>query len=583
MALITAIEVTNFRSLREVRLTDLTAATVIVGPNNSGKSNLLRALNLFFNDEVEPDRPLDLSEDHYGPWGNRKKEISISVRFDLHQGFTFGRRYRAAEELLGYEPLVKRTWAYDRSGVIVPQFSVYDDDAQEFTLLDESQARAARSFLGLFKFRYIPNHIHPSELIDMEQEELQRNLVRRLRSVLSRRRGRTAGGDDEVDLTPTREIFATLGQIANRMTDPIAQALTEASGEIESVELDTAEGFDDVTIISGYAMKIAGGDRLSAELQGSGVQAHLAYQMIHFLDTSFGQYFGNRQTVIWGTEEPESFLHTRLEYYVAQFLLERAANQPRFQVFCTTHSDVFTRLATTGVLVRLIEGKSRCEVMEPRDLVRKAPALGISRFVHALLYDLGPLILVEGKTDEALFDRAYSIAGCEPAGTLHCLETLGDTDKVGGVNDLLKYLKQNRAAVNSRPLDSPILVVLDWEVKPKVVEEYEKALAGHPSSQVLRCDVTLTNPQLDDTFKGIERFLGTRAIEYAGQEGWLDLRRPVDHEYPLSVTRKSLKEGKAQLAEYTCMQGNEDDFQYLVGLTDVIDAVVREAVSKSSD
>jgi len=580
MALITAVEVTNFRSLREVRLIDLTPANAIVGPNNSGKSNLLRALNLFFNDEVEPDEPLDLSVDHYSPWGKRKKEISISVKFDLHHGFTFGKRYRAAEELLGYEPEVKRVWAYDRSGAVVPQFAVYDDDAQEFTLLDEGQARAARSFLSLFKFRYMPNHTHPAELIGMEQEEFQRNLVRRLRSVLSRRKREATEADDEVDLTPTGEIFTALGQIADRVIRPIAQALTEASSEIESVELDTAQGLDELIFIFGYFMKIAGGDRLSAELQGSGVQAHLAYQIIHFLDTSFGQYFGNRQTVVWGAEEPESFLHTRLEYYLAQFLLERAASQERFQIFCTTHSDVFTRLATTGVLVQLIDGESRCEVMEPRDLVRKAPTLGISRFVHALLYDLGPLILVEGKTDRMLVERAYSITDRKQPGTFHCLETLVDTGETGGVNALLKYLQQNRAAVNSRPLDSPILVVLDWEVKDKWVGEYEKALAGHSSSEVLRCDVALANPKLGDSFLGIERFLSTRVIQHAGQEGWLDLRRPVDGEYPLNVTRKSLKDGKTQLAKYTCAEGTVDDFLYLIEVTNMIDAAVRDAVGE---
>jgi len=580
VALITAVEVTNFRSLREVHLTDLTAADAIVGPNNSGKSNLLRALNLFFNDEVEPDEPLDLSVDHYSPWRKRKKGISISVKFDLHRGFTFGKRYQAAEELLRYEPEVKRIWAYDKSGEIVPRFAIYDGDKQDFTLLDEDQARVVRSFLGLFKFRYIPNHVHPSELIDMEQDDLQRNLVRRLRSVLSRRKKKAESPSDWVDLTPTEEMFTTLSQLAGQAIRPIAQALTEASGEIESIELDIAQRLDELVFIFGYFMKITGGDRLPATLQGSGVQAHLAYQVIHFLDTSFGQYFGNRQTVIWGVEEPESFLHTRLEYYLAQFLLERAASQERFQIFCTTHSDIFTRLATTGILVQLIDGESRCEVMEPRDLVRKAPTLGISRFVHALLYDLEPLILVEGKTDKMLLESAYSITDRKQPGTFHCLETLVHTGKTGGVNDLLKYLQQNRAAVNSRPLDSPILVVLDWEVKDKSVEEYEKALTGHSSSEVLRCDVALANPQLGDSFLGIERFLSTRVIQHAGQEGWLVLRRPVDGEYPLDVTRRSLKDGKTQLAEYMCAEGTVDDFLYLIEVTNMIDAAVRHAVGE---
>lgn len=53
MRFIRAIRIRDFRSLPSVDLTDLDNVVPIVGPNGSGKSNLLRALNLFFNDEVE--------------------------------------------------------------------------------------------------------------------------------------------------------------------------------------------------------------------------------------------------------------------------------------------------------------------------------------------------------------------------------------------------------------------------------------------------------------------------------------------------------------------------------------------------
>lgn len=46
---IETIRIRNFRSLREV-LIDAKALTVFVGCNDEGKSNLLRALDLFFNE-----------------------------------------------------------------------------------------------------------------------------------------------------------------------------------------------------------------------------------------------------------------------------------------------------------------------------------------------------------------------------------------------------------------------------------------------------------------------------------------------------------------------------------------------------
>ena len=557
MALISAIQISNFRSLRDLRLEDLASSNAIAGPNNSGKSNILRALNLFFNDEIEPGRLLDLSEDHYRPWGKKKKTISISVRFDLSHGFAYGKKYKNAEELLGYEPYIKRTWSYESRRTIAPQFFICNEEGLDSRSLTDSETSIVGSFLSLFKFRYIPNYVHPSTLISEEQSELQRNLLCRLRSVW-KRKSKTGSGIEE--------IFTTLTELSGNITRPISQALTEASDEIESVELETSKGFDEVTFTFGYSMRIAGGDKLPATVQGSGVQAHLAYQMIHFLDTSFYLHFGNRQTVMWGVEEPESFLHTQLEYYLARFLLERATSEKdRFQVLCTTHSDIFMRLANRGVLVELTNGESTCEEMEPRDLVKQAPSLGISRFVHALLYDCEPLVLVEGKFDKQALEKAYSFAGHVPP-KIHCLETLDESNSTGGTADTLNYLKQNRAAVISRPFDSPIIVVLDWETKLNLVDKYERVLQGHKSSQVMTCDVVLSNPELDDSFAGIEKFYSTRVIEHAGDQGWLELARPVKASSLFSVQPRSLKDGKAKVADYLRTEGKRSDFVFLSSL-----------------
>ncbi len=571
MALISAIQISNFRSLRDLRLEDLASSNAIAGPNNSGKSNILRALNLFFNDEIEPGRLLDLSEDHYRPWGKKKKTISISVRFDLSHGFAYGKKYKNAEELLGYEPYIKRTWSYESRRTIAPQFFICNEEGLDSRSLTDSETSIVGSFLSLFKFRYIPNYVHPSTLISEEQSELQRNLLRRLRSVW-KRKSKTGSGIEE--------IFTTLTELSGNITRPISQALTEASDEIESVELETSKGFDEVTFTFGYSMRIAGGDKLPATVQGSGVQAHLAYQMIHFLDTSFYLHFGNRQTVIWGVEEPESFLHTQLEYYLARFLLERATSESdRFQVFCTTHSDMIMRHASRGILVRLSKGVSTCKEMEPRDLVKQAPALGISRFVHALLDDNEPLVLVEGKIDKEVLEEAFSRTGREIP-KIHCLETLDESDSTGGKDATLKYLKQNRAAANSRPIDSPITVVLDWETELPLVDKYKKVLQGHQSSRVLICDVALSNPDLDDSFAGIEKFYSTCVIEHAEEEGWLKLHRPFKGKYPLTVQKRSLKNGKKKVAEYLLAEGKQEDFDFLSKLADQIDTATGDAVSR---
>jgi AAA15 family ATPase/GTPase len=47
MKLISQIEIDHFRSVRDETITALGDFTALAGPNNSGKSNILRALNAF--------------------------------------------------------------------------------------------------------------------------------------------------------------------------------------------------------------------------------------------------------------------------------------------------------------------------------------------------------------------------------------------------------------------------------------------------------------------------------------------------------------------------------------------------------
>ncbi len=89
MRFLREIEIRNYRSLRNVTLGDLDNYVPIVGLNGSGKSNILRVLNLFFTgNEVEPGAPMVLKRDHFDPGrplGGRRR-ISVRVSFDLTQG-----------------------------------------------------------------------------------------------------------------------------------------------------------------------------------------------------------------------------------------------------------------------------------------------------------------------------------------------------------------------------------------------------------------------------------------------------------------------------------------------------------------
>jgi predicted ATP-dependent endonuclease of OLD family len=174
MRLISTIEVEAFRSIRKGRVDDLGNFTALAGLNNSGKSNLLRALNAFFSGESEPGKPLNLATDYHRPSLAKKqgRRIRVTVGFTLPSTFSFRKDLKPVESLLsGTQFTIAREWTRRQ-----PQGSFYLNN--QTLSLDEQHK--VEQFLQLINFRYIPNRVLPIDVISSEHQALRDALIRRL-------------------------------------------------------------------------------------------------------------------------------------------------------------------------------------------------------------------------------------------------------------------------------------------------------------------------------------------------------------------------------------------------------------------
>lgn len=87
MHLIHAVSIRRFRSISDMTIA-VGELTAIVGGNGSGKSNILRPLNLCFNGEVEAGDPLRLQRDVHRPWNKKTPVIDVAVEFKLPKTFS---------------------------------------------------------------------------------------------------------------------------------------------------------------------------------------------------------------------------------------------------------------------------------------------------------------------------------------------------------------------------------------------------------------------------------------------------------------------------------------------------------------
>jgi len=497
MKLISEITIDSFRSINDARLRDLGDFTALAGLNNSGKSNVLRALNAFFTEFTDGESKLSVDADYFRPNLKKKKakRIRISVQFSLPASFRFRQGIEAVQEFLGGVDFeIAKEW--DRSGA-----------APAYFLNDAAVGLADRTkidqFLSLISFRYIPNRVLPLDVIRREHQALRDVLVRRL----SRR-----SEDDHATFEALRIKSAAL-------IKHLSSRIHGACPDVADVRLATPSSWRDMVFAFGYRL-ISGDIEVDDAAQGSGIQSLLMLETLSLIDRDYFQQFGWKQASVWALEEPESSLHSSLEAQVASFLADISTDvSSRLQVIATTHSDLVLQYSDRAVfVVKENNASSFTENATKRQVLERAAISGISRWVHPILASpLDPIVLVEGKSDFLFLQQALALHDPTLRATVTYLEQLQGGNVTGGAEELLKYIKSNLSALRTRLATAPVIVVLDWDSASKRAE-FQKYINDQERCKVLVWPETTFNPHLGKAFRGLERHLTDRIINAADNE-----------------------------------------------------------------
>jgi len=578
MRIIIDITIKNFRSLKNVSIPGLRDFNALVGRNNAGKSNVLRALNLFFNHEVEEGVPLDIAKD-CSARKSQKKEIEIVVSFDLPSNFKCRSGLENIEYRLGRTFGIKKVWGLgeDRPSLDVwvnPETKAYEENYK--------QGIAADEFLKLVKFRYIPSHREPQKLIERELSKLQSILVRGMNWRDSRRRKKNEQEKGEQSSsTILTEALTRLNETAEATLRPISDEIIKKADGVRNVKFTAPTGLTELLLKFGAFVELEDGTSLESNLQGSGIQTYLLYHLLHFIDAREASNFGWKQAVIWVLEEPESFLHTDLEADLGSSLF-RFSHVPnnRVQIITSTHSELMIQNVDTGYYLELREGRTHISPATPAALLETAVGSGVSKYLHPLLAHRNePIILVEGVSDVKIMKKVAEELGYSSFRFI----SLGELDntRTGG-DEINPYLRANLNALKARPKNAPVVVIWDHDKADSLVKDTKKFLIIHPNSFVIKLDKGKSNPDLDDSFGGIEKFLSTSIIESAENAGLIQLRRPTKNKYPLGVLglRKKDKPQKNQLADYVTANGKPEDFKLLIPIVDSVIEQIRTRMSE---
>lgn len=563
MSVLGYVRIENFRSIRLITLDQLGDYVPIAGLNSAGKSNILRALNLFFTGGVDESRdPVDFKTDYssHAPSG-KKKEVSVTVGIKLGPHFKVP-KLQDFEDQHGITDVIyiRRQWNLAADNVSSQDTLSFGPGPASLTAAAADELGAILSYIRAVRFVYIPNHARPADLIRQELAPLQGSLVQRLRQTAIYRK------------MAVNDLLTELGVIGDRMFGGVAERLGKGlPGTTISANLpaDFADLVFDVGVNA-----ITSGNSRAPEFEGSGAQS---FMLLHILDladrTRRSGGFGWIQASVWAMEEPESFLHAGLR---AQFSTDLAgyASEERRQVFATTHQDEFMRVADEVWTASQTEGGTAVARASARDAISAATRREITAFRHPLFMhtDL-PMVIVEGKFDAVYLKAALRTLGLRPRWRLISPQEAFGQEVSGDA--IYGFLNFNRSVIASRPASAPVIVLRDWETKD--VSKYDKVLKVHPHSKALICDPGVVNPDLSEDFAGIERYLETAYVEAAVPPTKLGL------EHAGAGARRTIKRDDLEKVKATLARGVEsgvDPGTYMALLAQWLDAEVTTIINK---
>ena len=346
-----SIRIKNFRSLRDVPF-DAKDLTVFVGCNDEGKSNLLRALDLFFNGDRRDGYVLNWQRDFCAftkTPKNKAPQIEITLTFRLPATFNLD------------EPVLwQRIWR---------QEGIYKDEIRLVSGKELPSRSKAYSFLKAIRYDYVPA-IKGPEYFERILSAVYDMLDATVRSDI---RTAAAGFTTEIQ-RHTKGILADL------------EAQLGLKSEIE-LPTDLRQLFSELEFRSEV-----GGHRVGLSQRGDGIKVRHIPVILRWLADQANHLSAPgkpRVVTIWGYEEPENNLETRKCFELAEFFI---SNSSSVQTFLTTHSPVFYSVFTgEHEDVKLLEVQ-----LDPViGTALTARAIGVPSDVDALHSSIGFLELLE--------------------------------------------------------------------------------------------------------------------------------------------------------------------------------------------
>lgn len=422
------LSITNFRGIKS--LTNLKAGDInsFVGKNDSGKSNILKALDAFFNEKFAPN-------DVFKGIGENEK-VDITIRFDTQEQIN-----PLALDSEGKIRLSK-VFSYNNAGKLVKEFFYVCNDINSdqyfncwgikeadingyLTSLDIGFSRSGRGVTNLSKIQLIDTNTLDLGRVEKAYlaDEYLKNLKKQYDFIeLPEYSLFDAEQDLNVGSTTFQSQFKPIATLSLQNNSALtSQIETNVQGDLETEfglitelmkrNVPNLEKIKPSVVCNwGNLVKFD----LSLKFSSDTFEIPISNKGTGFkrlLMVAYFEYLAQKTTKkyqIYGIEEPETFLHPELQNDLLDSIITLSENS---QFYISTHSPVFAGATKDSNIVVVKKANEISEYFnfeneaDILDLVIKE--LGIRPNYNLLNENYRKAVFVEGSGDVKFWERAF--------------------------------------------------------------------------------------------------------------------------------------------------------------------------------
>ncbi|MBU8567910.1 AAA family ATPase [Virgibacillus pantothenticus] len=444
---ISNVDIKNYKNFRSNTIEFNDGINVIIGHNNAGKSNLLRAMALIFNPSAKKNLTIDDFNKTIALEELKLKPPSVKVSITLSQ--------EVEEDLMGDDLVVVSHWLtkleepYEAKlhyefCLPIKHHEDYERILSTVTSEVEAWEIIDRNFLRLYTYKIYGGNLENQIAVDGEYlkkfdfqfldaiRDVERDMFSGKNTLLKNvldffmdfdiKSNEDIDDDDKERQIKDKKI--EFEEQARDLMDLLNERMSEGKQQILSYSKDIGASFDNaepnfagsITDIELYSAL-----KLIVEYQ-TGIQlpiTHngLGYNNLIFMSLLLAKmqvnasetYLGNNAKVfpMLVIEEPEAHLHPSMQRQLLKFLKQNLEDKKVRQIFVTTHSTHITGALSLDELICLYRADNETQVSYPGKVfgTNEESKKYVQRFLDATKSNMlfaEKIILVEGLAEQLL-------------------------------------------------------------------------------------------------------------------------------------------------------------------------------------